>query len=103
MAELVAKHLQCGREYRSARGDPMRMFRNDYSEGAAPEILEALIATNAEQTVGYTEGDPYCERARALIREAGGRDDVAVEFCIGGTSANIVGVTGSGCTVMVLV
>ena len=42
----------------------MRMFRNDYSEGAAPEILEALVSTNAEQHVGYTEGDPYCERAR---------------------------------------
>ena len=72
----------------------MRMFRNDYSEGAAPEILEALVSTNAEQHVGYTEGDPYCERARELIRAACGRDDVDVEFCIGGTSANIVGVTG---------
>lgn len=70
----------------------MRMFRNDYSEGAAPEILEVLIATNDEQHVGYTEGDPHC--ARALIREACGRDDVDVEFCFGGTSANIVGVTG---------
>ena len=65
----------------------MRMFRNDYSEGAAPEILEALVTTNAEQHVGYTEGDPYCERARELIRAACGRDDVDVEFCIGGTSA----------------
>ena len=72
----------------------MRMFRNDYSEGAAPEILEALVATNDEQHVGYTEGDPYCERARELIRAACGRDDVDVEFCIGGTSANIVGVAG---------
>lgn len=72
----------------------MRLFRNDYSEGAAPEILEALIATNDEQHPGYTEGDPHCERARELIREACGRDDVDVEFCIGGTSANIVGVTG---------
>jgi len=72
----------------------MRMFRNDYSEGAAPEILEALVATNAEQHVGYTEGDPHCERARALIRAACGREDVDVEFCVGGTSANIVGVTG---------
>lgn len=72
----------------------MRMFRNDYSEGAAPEILEALVATNGEQHPGYTEGDPHCERARELIREACGRDDVDVEFCIGGTSANIVGVTG---------
>ena len=72
----------------------MHLFRNDYSEGAAPEILEALARTNAEQCVGYTEGDPHCERARELIRAACGRDDVDVEFCIGGTSANIVGVTG---------
>ena len=72
----------------------MRMFRNDYSEGAAPKILEALVATNGEQHVGYTEGDPHCERARQLIRAACGRDDVDVEFCIGGTSANVIGVTG---------
>lgn len=72
----------------------MRMFRNDYSEGAAPEVLAALVATNDEQTVGYTEGDAHCERARALIRAACGRDDVDVEFCIGGTSANVIGVTG---------
>ncbi len=72
----------------------MRMFKNDYSEGAAPQILDALVRTNAEQCVGYTEGDPHCERARELIRAACGRDDVDVEFCVGGTSANIVGVTG---------
>lgn len=72
----------------------MRMFRNDYSEGAAPEVLQALVATNGEQTVGYTEGDAHCERARELIRQACGRDDVDVEFCVGGTSANVIGVTG---------
>ena len=72
----------------------MRMFRNDYSEGAAPEVLAALVATNEEQTVGYTEGDPHCERARELIRAACGREDVDVEFCVGGTSANVIGVTG---------
>ena len=72
----------------------MRMFRNDYSEGAAPEVLAALVATNDEQAVGYAEGDPHCERARELIRAACGRDDVDVEFCIGGTSANVIGVTG---------
>lgn len=73
----------------------MHLFRNDYSEGAAPEILEALTRTNDEQCAGYTEeGDDHCEHARELIRAACGRDDVDVEFCIGGTSANIVGVTG---------
>lgn len=72
----------------------MRLFRNDYSEGAAPEVLAALIATNDEQCVGYTEGDPHCEAARKLIRAACGRDDVAVEFAIGGTSTNLVCVNG---------
>ena len=73
----------------------MRMFRNDYSEGAAPEVLAALAATNDEQVCGYTErGDAHCERARQLIRAACGRTDVDVEFCVGGTSTNIVGVTG---------
>ncbi|WP_455139814.1 threonine aldolase family protein [Thermophilibacter sp.] len=73
----------------------MRMFRNDYSEGAAPEVLSALVATNDEQSAGYTEeGDAHSERARELIRAACGRDDVDVEFCVGGTSANVIGVTG---------
>ena len=73
----------------------MRMFRNDYSEGAHPRVLSALVATNDEQVPGYTEeGDAHCERARELIRAACDRTDVDVEFCIGGTSTNMVGVTG---------
>lgn len=72
----------------------MRSFRNDYSEGAAPQVMEALAATNAEQTVGYTEGDPYCERARQLLRDVCGQPDAAVEFCVGGTSANLICVAG---------
>ena len=31
----------------------MHSFRNDYSEGAHPAILEALTETNLTQTVGY--------------------------------------------------
>ena len=72
----------------------MRSFKNDYSEGAAPRILEALVATNDEQTVGYTEGDPHTEHARALIRDVCGQPDAMVEFCIGGTSANLICVAG---------
>lgn len=74
----------------------MHMLRNDYSEGAAPQILQALVSTNAEQCVGYTEGDPHCERARRLIREACGltEDEADVEFCIGGTSANVIALSG---------
>jgi threonine aldolase len=33
-------------------------------------VLAALIATNDEQCVGYTEGDPHCEAARTLIAKA---------------------------------
>ncbi len=36
----------------------MISFKNDYSEGAHPRVLEALIRTNLEQTDGYGE-DPY--------------------------------------------
>lgn len=72
----------------------MRMFRNDYSEGATPEVLQALIDTNEEQCPGYTEGDVHCERARALVRDAVGLPDAAVGFCVGGTSVNLIAVTG---------
>lgn len=37
-------------------------FKNDYSEGAHPRVLEALTRTNAEQTDGYGTDD-YCARA----------------------------------------
>ncbi len=72
----------------------MHTFTNDYSEGAAPEVLRALVDTNAEQTPGYTEGDAHCAHARELIRAACGREDVDVEFCFGGTSANVIALTG---------
>ena len=31
----------------------MYSFRNDYSEGAHPKVLQALADTNLRQTVGY--------------------------------------------------
>ena len=72
----------------------MHLFRNDYSEGAAPQIMAAIESVCAEQNVGYTEGDAHCDHARELIREACGCEDAMVEFCIGGTSANVVCLNG---------
>ena len=72
----------------------MHLFRNDYSEGAAPQIMGAIAAMAGEQNVGYTEGDAHCEHARELIRQACGQPDATVEFCIGGTSANVVCLSG---------
>ena len=45
----------------------MISFKNDYSEGALPEIMEALTNTNLESTVGYGM-DEYCARATEKIK-----------------------------------
>ena len=65
----------------------MIQFQCDYNEGAHPRIMERLMETNFEQTVGYGE-DHYCEAARAAVRKAVGREDVDVHFLVGGTQAN---------------
>lgn len=65
----------------------MIQFQCDYNEGAHPRILERLIRTNMEQTVGYGE-DHYCESARKLIKDVCGRQDADVHFLTGGTQAN---------------
>ena len=72
----------------------MHLFRNDYSEGAAPQILDAVCHVSAEQNVGYSEGDAHCDHARELIRQACSCPDAMVEFCIGGTSANVICLNG---------
>ena len=66
----------------------MIYFNNDYSEGCHRKVLDALIRTNMEQTLGYGE-DEYCARAAAKIRTLCGREDVAVHFLVGGTQANL--------------
>ena len=65
----------------------MIQFQCDYSEGAHPRILERMMQTNFEQTVGYGE-DHYCEMARVLVEKACGRPDADVHFLVGGTQAN---------------
>ena len=65
----------------------MISFKNDYSEGALPEIMKALCETNTMQTVGYG-CDEYCEEAREKIKKRIGREDAEVHFLVGGTQAN---------------
>ena len=57
----------------------MYHFRNDYSEGAHPRVLEALIRTNLESTAGYGE-DAYCAAAAAAIRTRFGCPSAAVHW-----------------------
>lgn len=65
----------------------MIQFQCDYNEGAHPYILQRLLDSNMEQTVGYGE-DAYCDEARKLIKKACQRDDVDVHFLVGGTQSN---------------
>jgi threonine aldolase len=65
----------------------MIRFECDYSEGAHPEILDALIKTNFEQTKGYGN-DEHCEKARRLIRQLCGDNTIDVHFLTGGTQTN---------------
>ena len=62
-------------------------FESDYLEGCAPQILEALQATNLEQTLGYGE-DPHCEKAAEMIRFVFDCPDAEVHFLVGGTQTN---------------
>ena len=66
----------------------MIYFNNDYSEGCHEKVLQALIHTNMNQTLGYGE-DEYCASAAAKIKALCGREDVAVHFLVGGTQTNL--------------
>lgn len=67
----------------------MRTFECDYTEGAHPKILEALMRTNMEQMSGYGS-DPYTARAAEKIKAAIGAPVSSVTFLVGGTQTNQV-------------
>jgi len=71
--------------------DFMFRFRNDYSQGAHPRVLEAVAACNLEGNDGYG-ADPHCARAAGLIRALCAAPDAAVHFFVGGTSANLTAI-----------
>ena len=65
----------------------MYRFTNDYSEGAHPRILDAMVRTNLEGNFGYST-DPHSKHAHELIRAAIGRPDADVHILVGGTQTN---------------
>lgn len=66
-------------------------FENDYSEGAHPLILKALVESNETQQRGYGSDD-YCAMAREKIRAEIGKKEADVEFLVGGTQTNQVAI-----------
>lgn len=66
----------------------MYSFRNDYSEGAHPRILQALLETNLDQEEGYGE-DKYSQQAVELLKERMGHQDIDIHLLPGGTQTNL--------------
>lgn len=64
-------------------------FKNDYSEGAHPRILDALIKNNLSQQTGYGL-DEYSLTAARLIKEKSSAPNSQVHFVSGGTQANLI-------------
>lgn len=71
----------------------MLHFDCDYMEGAHPEVMRRLLATNLEQTPGYG-CDPYTAHARELIRQVCDAPQAEVHFLVGGTQTNATVIDG---------
>jgi len=67
-------------------------FKNDYSEGAHPRILQALIDSNFVQEDGYG-GDRFTQQAIDLLKGKIGRTDVDIHLLSGGTQTNLTAIS----------
>jgi threonine aldolase len=73
---------------------PKYNFVDDYSEGAHPNIIEALARTNLSQQKAYGN-DEICDEARKAVRRKIGADDATVHFVPSGTAANLLLIASS--------
>lgn len=65
----------------------MLSFKNDYSEGACEEIMQALMKTNLNQTIGYG-CDEICQEAKTAIQNKLHNHACDIHFLVGGTQTN---------------
>jgi threonine aldolase len=70
----------------------MYSFKNDYSEGAHPRILNALIESNLEQVDGYGE-DTYTQKAVELLKQKIGLSNIDIHLLSGGTQTNLTAIS----------
>lgn len=70
----------------------MYSFKNDYSEGAHPRILNALMESNFEQADGYGE-DSYTMRAMELLKQKIKLSNIDIHFFSGGTQTNLTAIS----------
>lgn len=69
----------------------MLSFLSDYTEGAHPKVLEHLVELNMVSLPGYGDDD-YTQAAKDKICAACGRDDLEIQFLVGGTQTNQVAI-----------
>lgn len=67
-------------------------FKNDYSEGAHPRVMEALLTSNLEQEEGYGL-DRHSLNAVELIRELVRDTSAEVHLISGGTQTNLIAIS----------
>jgi threonine aldolase len=67
----------------------MYNFKNDYSEGAHPRILDKLIETNLIQQLGYGEDD-YSKEAKSILKQKIANQQAVIHFLSGGTQTNLL-------------
>ncbi len=70
----------------------MLYFKNDYQEGCATEILQALTKTNEMASIGYGL-DEYSLEATKRIKEAIATPNAEVYYLVGGTQTNICAIS----------
>lgn len=66
----------------------MIYFRSDYSQGAHPKVLQALVDTNLEHSDGYGL-DEHSKHASEIIKGLIGIKDCSVYMMVGGTPCNV--------------
>ncbi len=67
----------------------MYSFKNDYAEGAHPNILHKLIEANFNQQAGYGE-DAYSLEAKEILKQKIGNPQASIYFLSGGTQTNLI-------------
>lgn len=67
----------------------MIYFRSDYSLGAHPKVMDALVKTNLCHTDGYCE-DEFSYECADLIRKIIDKPEAHVHFLVGGTPTNTI-------------
>ncbi|MER2060319.1 MAG: low specificity L-threonine aldolase [Niallia sp.] len=70
----------------------MYSFNNDYSEGAHPRILKALVESNLQQEIGYGQ-DSFTKKAVEVLKEKMNTEEVDIHLLVGGTQTNLIAIS----------